>query len=58
MRKEENPPTFMLTFRKYLATQDETISDQDAINKYNDYKMEYKKQACEKYFQTHKDEEW
>lgn len=48
----------MLTFKKFLATQDESISDEEAIAKYNDYKLEFAKQECEKYFQNHKDEEW
>lgn len=48
----------MLTFKKFLATVDETISDEDAITKYNDYKTEFKKQQIQKFFDLHKDEEW
>lgn len=58
VRRDEIQALVMLTFKKFLATQDEVLSDEEAINKYNDYKLEFKKQSCEKYFQSHKDEEW
>jgi len=48
----------MLTFRKFLATQDESLTDEEAISKYKDYKLDWKRQECEKYFQAHKEEEW
>lgn len=48
----------MLTFKKFLATQDDTLSDEEAIAKYTDYKLEFMRQECERYFQAHKDEEW
>ena len=48
----------MLTFKKFLETQDESISDDEAISKYNEYKLEYRKQEFEKFFAAHKDEEW
>ncbi|KAH7727903.1 arsenite-resistance protein 2 containing protein [Aphelenchoides avenae] len=58
VRKEESSTPVMLTFKKFLATQDESITDEEAIAKYNDYKLEFKRQECEKFFQAHKDEEW
>uniref|UniRef100_A0A915CNK4 Serrate RNA effector molecule homolog n=1 Tax=Ditylenchus dipsaci TaxID=166011 RepID=A0A915CNK4_9BILA len=58
VRKEENSTPVMLTFKKFLCTQDESLSDEEAITKYKEYKLEFKKQECEKYFQAHKDEEW
>lgn len=48
----------LLTFKKFLATQDESLSDEEAITKYTAYKMEFMRQECERYFQAHKDEEW
>uniref|UniRef100_A0A1I7SMA9 Serrate RNA effector molecule homolog n=1 Tax=Bursaphelenchus xylophilus TaxID=6326 RepID=A0A1I7SMA9_BURXY len=57
-RKTEGSGRVMLTFRKFLETQDEGISDDEAILKYNEYKFEYRKQEYEKFFQSHKDEEW
>lgn len=58
VRKEESSTPVMLTFKKFLATQDESITDEEAIAKYNDYKLDFKRQECEKFFQAHKDEEW
>lgn len=57
-RKPDAGARVMLTFKKFLATQDESISDDEAILKYNEYKFEYRKQEYEKFFQAHKDEEW
>ena len=48
----------LLTFKKYLVTQDETLSDEDAKTKYEDYKLDFMKQECERFFQSHKEEEW
>ena len=42
----------------FLATQDDTISDEDAIKKYADYKLEFKRQQLNEFFVSHKDEEW
>ncbi|KAI6209695.1 Arsenite-resistance protein 2-like protein [Aphelenchoides besseyi] len=48
----------MLTFEKFCETQDDKISDEDTIAKYNDYKLDFCKQEYEKFFQAHKDEQW
>jgi hypothetical protein len=58
IRKEESTTPGMLTFKKFLATQDDSLSDEEAVAKYNDYKLDYKRQECEKFFHAHKDEEW
>lgn len=50
------PP--MLTIKQFLLQQDDSISDQDAIKKYNEYKMEFKKNQITDFFLSHKDEEW
>ncbi|VDD92280.1 unnamed protein product [Enterobius vermicularis] len=55
---EESPPRVMMTFKKFLATQDDNITDEDAIAKYSEYKMEFKRQELQKFFDAHKDEEW
>jgi hypothetical protein len=57
-RKPETSTRIMLTFKKFLETQDESISDEEAILKYSDYKLEFRKQECEKFFAAHKEEEW
>lgn len=48
----------MMTLKQFLATQDDSISDSDAITKYNDYKLEFKRQQLNEFFVAHKDEEW
>lgn len=48
----------MMTLKQFLATQDDAISDSEAIQKYNDYKLEFKRQQLNEFFVAHKDEEW
>lgn len=48
----------MMTFKQFLTTQDDSISDEDAIQKYQDYKLDYKRQQLHSFFIAHKDEEW
>lgn len=50
------PP--MMSFKMFLSQQEDTISDQDAVKKYNEYKEEFKKQQMNEFFLAHKDEEW
>lgn len=50
------PP--MMTLKQYLATQDDSIGDDVAITKYNEYKVEFKKSQLNEFFVAHKDEEW
>ena len=53
----EIKPLFMF-LQAFLATQDDTISDEDVIKKYADYKLEFKRQQLNEFFVSHKDEEW
>lgn len=48
----------LLTLKQFLATQDDSISDSDAIEKYNDYKLDFRRQQLNEFFVAHKDEEW
>lgn len=48
----------MLTFKKFLLTQDDAITDEDAVAKYNEYKLNFKVQQLQKFFDAHKEEEW
>jgi hypothetical protein len=50
------PP--MMTLKQFLATQDDSISDETAITKYNEYKLEFKRSQLNEFFVAHKDEEW
>lgn len=53
---QTQPP--MLTLKQFLANQDDSISDSDAIAKYNEYKHEFRRQQLNEFFVSHKDEEW
>ncbi|KAK2704796.1 serrate RNA effector molecule homolog isoform X2 [Artemia franciscana] len=50
------PP--MMSFKAFLAAQDDSISDEEAITKYADYKLEFRRQQINEFFVAHKDEEW
>nr|XP_023017860.1 serrate RNA effector molecule homolog isoform X2 [Leptinotarsa decemlineata] len=52
----QQPP--MMSFKAFLATQDDNISDSEAIEKYNDYKLEFQRQQLNEFFVAHKDDEW
>eukprot|EP00092_Neocalanus_flemingeri_P002381 GFUD01002547.1.p1 GENE.GFUD01002547.1~~GFUD01002547.1.p1 ORF type:complete len:408 (-),score=139.00 GFUD01002547.1:1060-2283(-) len=59
--KEEDLEGFqpaMMSFKAFLQTQDDQISDEDAIKKYAEYKLEFKRQQLNEFFVTHKEEEW
>lgn len=47
----------MMSFKAFLTTQDDSISDEEAIKKYADYKLEFKRQQLNEFFVSHKDEE-
>ena len=50
------PP--MMTLKQFLATQDDSISDDIAVAKYNEYKIDFKRSQLNEFFVAHKDEEW
>ena len=53
---ETQPP--MMTFKAFLGTQEDTITDEEAIKRYNEYKLEFRRQQLNEFFVAHKDEEW
>ena len=55
----ENPTQpAMMTFKQFLSSQDDNITDEEAIKKFSDYKVEFRKRQINEYFVQHKDEEW
>lgn len=50
------PP--FLSFKMFLQQQEDNISDEEAIKRYNDYKMDFKKTQINNFFLEHKEEEW
>ncbi|XP_014260157.1 serrate RNA effector molecule homolog isoform X2 [Cimex lectularius] len=53
---DTQPP--IMTFKAFLQTQDDNITDEEAISKYAEYKMEFRRQQLNEFFVAHKEEEW
>ena len=47
----------MMSFKAFLSNQGDTITDEEAIEKYAEYKLEFKRQHLIKFFVTHKVED-
>lgn len=47
-----------IDFQNYYYFQDDSITDDEAIKKYHDYKSEFKRTELHNFFVAHKDEEW
>ena len=50
------PP--MMLFKQFLNKLDDEVGDTDAVKRYNDYKMDFKKTQVKEFFAKHKEEEW
>lgn len=48
----------MMTFKAFLQTQDDAITDEEALTKYGEYKLEFQRQQINEFFVHHKDFEW
>ena len=48
----------MMTFKAYLQTQDDSITDEEALHKYGEYKLEFQRQQLNEFFVHHKEYEW
>ena len=47
-----------LTFKQFLAQQDDSIDDMEAIRLYHDYKADFRKKQLHQFFNDHKEEDW
>ncbi|CAF3439430.1 unnamed protein product [Rotaria sp. Silwood1] len=50
------PP--MLSFKHFLQDQDDNIDQEEAVKRYNEYKIDFKKTQIAEFFTAHKDEDW
>ncbi|CAF3704229.1 unnamed protein product [Rotaria sordida] len=50
------PP--MLSFKHFLHDQDDNIDQEEAVKRYNEYKIDFKKTQIAEFFTAHKDEDW
>ena len=48
----------MMTFKQFLNAQEDNIDDMEAVKKYQEYKLEFKKTQMADFFTQHKEEEW
>ena len=48
----------MLSFKQFLSQQDDSIDEVAAIQKYNEYKSEFKSRQISEFFEEHKEEDW
>ncbi|XP_065195747.1 serrate RNA effector molecule homolog isoform X1 [Sycon ciliatum] len=58
---EEDEPQFhqpMLTFKQWLADQSDDVGEEEVVERYNTYKLDFKRTTINKFFDAHKDEEW
>uniref|UniRef100_A0A8C5QQ00 Serrate, RNA effector molecule n=1 Tax=Leptobrachium leishanense TaxID=445787 RepID=A0A8C5QQ00_9ANUR len=52
------PAPVMKTFKEFLLSLEDTVDETEAVRRYNDYKMEFRRQQMQEFFLAHKDEEW
>ena len=48
----------MMSFKQFLSSQDDNITDEEAIKKFNEYKLDFKRQQIKEFFEQHRSEEW
>lgn len=48
----------MLSLKAFMQTQDDNVGVDEALKKYNEYKLEFRRQQLNEFFVAHKDEEW
>ncbi|XP_064408824.1 serrate RNA effector molecule homolog isoform X2 [Latimeria chalumnae] len=52
------PPPVMKTFKEFLLSLDDSVDETEAVKRYNEYKLEFRRQQMQDFFLAHKDEEW
>lgn len=48
----------MLSFKQFLAQQDDSIDEGEAIQLYQEYKSDFKRKQITDFFDEHKEEDW
>lgn len=52
------PLPVMKNFREFLLSLDESVDEMEAVKRYNEYKIDFRRQQMQDFFLAHKDEEW
>ncbi|KAJ8275478.1 hypothetical protein COCON_G00072300 [Conger conger] len=48
----------MKNFKEFLLSLDDSVGETEAVKRYNEYKMDFRRQQMQDFFLAHKDEEW
>ncbi|KAM9313422.1 serrate RNA effector molecule homolog [Gastrophryne carolinensis] len=52
------PAPVMKTFKEFLLSLEDMVDETEAVRRYNEYKLEFRRQQMQDFFLAHKDEEW
>uniref|UniRef100_A0A8C8JQ64 Serrate RNA effector molecule homolog n=1 Tax=Oncorhynchus tshawytscha TaxID=74940 RepID=A0A8C8JQ64_ONCTS len=52
------PPPVMKSFKEFLLSLDDSVDETEAVKRYNEYKIDFRRQQMQDFFLAHKDEEW
>ncbi|XP_048884629.1 serrate RNA effector molecule homolog isoform X1 [Brienomyrus brachyistius] len=52
------PAPVMKTFKEFLLSLDDSVDETEAVKRYNEYKIDFRRQQMQDFFLAHKDEEW
>ncbi|KAG2468458.1 serrate RNA effector molecule homolog isoform X2 [Polypterus senegalus] len=52
------PPPVMKSFKEFLLSLEDSVDETEAVKRYNEYKLEFRRQQMQDFFLAHKDEEW
>uniref|UniRef100_A0A8D3EA90 Serrate RNA effector molecule-like n=1 Tax=Scophthalmus maximus TaxID=52904 RepID=A0A8D3EA90_SCOMX len=52
------PPPIMKSFKEFLISLDDSVDETEAVKRYNEYKIDFRRQQMQDFFLAHKDEEW
>ncbi|KAJ8338127.1 hypothetical protein SKAU_G00370930 [Synaphobranchus kaupii] len=52
------PAPVMKSFKEFLLSLDDSVNETEAVKRYNDYKLDFRKQQMQDFFLAHKEEEW
>ncbi|KAM6908894.1 serrate RNA effector molecule homolog [Xenentodon cancila] len=51
------PPT-MRTFKEFLLNMEDSVDETEAVKRYNQYKLDFRRQQLQDFFVQHKDHQW
>uniref|UniRef100_A0A8C6PQT8 Serrate RNA effector molecule homolog (Arabidopsis) n=1 Tax=Nothobranchius furzeri TaxID=105023 RepID=A0A8C6PQT8_NOTFU len=52
------PPPIMKSFKEFLISLDDSVDETEAVKRYNEYKIDFRRQQMQDFFLAHKEEEW